>query len=446
MSDMDSATGEFGKRFYGKYRGLVVENVDPEQIGRVLVQVPDVLGVIPSSWAMPCVPAAGIQSGCFIVPPIGSQVWVEFEQGNPDYPIWTGGFWGLVADVPIFATAPPAIPPGQNIVLQTTGQNMIIVSDSPPTPMSGGIVLKSTSGAMIVVNDTGIYISNGMGAIITMVGPAVNEYWGIDRYCDLRFGYANDERKTTCQDQFSYGRHGAVRAWRTGYAYRAEPGGHGFRHAGGDYLLALRDRRMCVYSIGRQRSLRYRTVDCRHDIRGFPTATAGHHERRLDLRTDRHADDSGRSPDALHSQHRKGIVSTNVNFPYQFDGRGRTEDAMQAYVRQLVEQVLFTSPGERVNLPDFGSGLLQLTFAPNSMEMAAATQFTVQAALQKWLSGYIRVQSVVATAKESQLTVTVTFAAQHRSHASTDLRLRRQPMTFLAAMKSARRRYAAIRC
>ena len=73
-------------RYYGKYRGLVIDNIDPEQIGRMLVQVPDVLGEIPSSWAMPCVPAAGIQSGCFIVPPIGSQVWVEFEQGNPDYP------------------------------------------------------------------------------------------------------------------------------------------------------------------------------------------------------------------------------------------------------------------------------------------------------------------------------------------------------------------------
>ena len=100
----------------------------------------------------------------------------------------------------------------------------------------------------------------------------------------------------------------------------------------------------------------------------------------------------------------------NVNFPYQFDGRGRTEDPADDYVRQLVEQVLFTSPGERVNLPDFGSGLLQLTFAPNSMEMAAATQFTVQAALQKWLSGYIRVQSVIASAQESTLTVTVTYA------------------------------------
>src|SRR6201994_4137358 len=99
----------------------------------------------------------------------------------------------------------------------------------------------------------------------------------------------------------------------------------------------------------------------------------------------------------------------NVNFPYQFDGRGRTEDPQTDYVRQLVEQVLFTSPGERVNLPDFGSGLLQLTFAPNSMEMAAATQFTEQGALQKWLSGYIKVQAVVATAEEEKLMVSVTY-------------------------------------
>ena len=100
----------------------------------------------------------------------------------------------------------------------------------------------------------------------------------------------------------------------------------------------------------------------------------------------------------------------NVNFPYQFDGRGRTLDPLADYVRQLVEQVLFTSPGERVNLPDFGSGLLQLPFAPNSMEMAAATQFCVQGALQKWLSGYIKVQSVVASADDATLTVSVTYA------------------------------------
>jgi phage baseplate assembly protein W len=101
----------------------------------------------------------------------------------------------------------------------------------------------------------------------------------------------------------------------------------------------------------------------------------------------------------------------NIYFPYQFDGRGRTrEAATQDYVQQLVEQVLFTSPGERVNLPDFGSGLLQLPFAPNSVELAAATQFSVQAALQKWLSKYVKVQSVQATAVDSTLTVTVQYS------------------------------------
>ena len=174
MSDQSSTPGSNPTRYYGKYRGTVIENLDPLQIGRILAQVPDVLGETPSSWAMPCVPAAGIQSGCFIVPPIGSQVWVEFEQGDSNYPIWTGGFWGLVADVPLFATAPPPIPPGQNIVLQTTGQAMVMVSDAPPTPVTGGIVLKSTEGAMIVVNDSGIYIDNGKGASITLIGPAVD--------------------------------------------------------------------------------------------------------------------------------------------------------------------------------------------------------------------------------------------------------------------------------
>jgi phage baseplate assembly protein W len=101
----------------------------------------------------------------------------------------------------------------------------------------------------------------------------------------------------------------------------------------------------------------------------------------------------------------------NLSFPYQFDGRGRTAEAAIAdYVNQLVEQVLFTAPGERVNLPDFGSGLSQLIFAPNSTEMAAATQFAVQGALQKWLASYIKVKSVVASAQENVLKVTVTYS------------------------------------
>jgi phage baseplate assembly protein W len=101
-----------------------------------------------------------------------------------------------------------------------------------------------------------------------------------------------------------------------------------------------------------------------------------------------------------------------LNFPYQFDGRGRTAEAasLSDYVQQLVETVLFTSPGDRVNLPDFGSGLLQLPFAPNSLEMAAATQFAVQGALQKWLSGYVRTMSVEAAVADAVLTVTVTYS------------------------------------
>ena len=161
-------------RFYGKYRGIVFDNSDPMQVGRILAQVPDVLGETPSSWALPCVPAAGVQAGCFIVPPIGSQVWIEFEQGDPDYPIWTGGFWGLVADVPIVALTPAPVPPGQTIVLQTTGQNALALSDAPPSPTSGGIILKAAGGAMIVVNDAGVFISNGKGATITLTGPTVS--------------------------------------------------------------------------------------------------------------------------------------------------------------------------------------------------------------------------------------------------------------------------------
>jgi uncharacterized protein involved in type VI secretion and phage assembly len=171
---MNDQNTDASPRYYGKYRGTVINNVDPEQRGRIMAMVPDVLGITPSSWAMPCVPMAGKQQGVFMVPQIGAGVWIEFEQGDPDYPIWTGGFWGVAAEVPALAIAPPAIPPGQNIVIQTTGQNTLVISDSAPTPVSGGIVLKSTTGAMIVVNDTGIYIQNGKGATLMMTGPVVN--------------------------------------------------------------------------------------------------------------------------------------------------------------------------------------------------------------------------------------------------------------------------------
>jgi uncharacterized protein involved in type VI secretion and phage assembly len=158
-----------GQKYYGKYRATVINNIDPMQIGRIQVIAPDVSNVIPTSWAMPCVPVAGIQMGLYTVPPIGSGVWVEFEQGDPDYPIWVGCFWGTAAEVPALARMVPPVLAG--ITLQTTLQNGLTVNDVPgPT---GGIMLKSATGATIIVNDTGIYIQNGKGASIVMVGPAV---------------------------------------------------------------------------------------------------------------------------------------------------------------------------------------------------------------------------------------------------------------------------------
>ncbi len=158
------------QKFFGKYRGTVLQNLDPMQLGRIQVAVPDVSGLLPSSWALPCFPITGKQMGSYWVPQIGSGVWVEFEQGNPDYPIWVGGFFGIAAELPALALAGNPVSP--SILLQSSLQNTLVISDLPgPT---GGIMLKSATGATLIVNDTGIYIQNGKGASITMVGPTTD--------------------------------------------------------------------------------------------------------------------------------------------------------------------------------------------------------------------------------------------------------------------------------
>jgi uncharacterized protein involved in type VI secretion and phage assembly len=146
-----------------------MNNIDPMQIGRLMVQVPDVTGLLPSTWAMPCLPFTGKQMGFWALPQIGTGVWVEFEQGDPNFPIWSGCWYGLVAEVPVLAlAAPPAV---SNVVLQTMLQNTFMISDLPgPT---GGFLLKTTTGALISINDIGITISNGKGATIVMAGPTV---------------------------------------------------------------------------------------------------------------------------------------------------------------------------------------------------------------------------------------------------------------------------------
>ena len=100
----------------------------------------------------------------------------------------------------------------------------------------------------------------------------------------------------------------------------------------------------------------------------------------------------------------------NIDFPFHFDNRGRTATTSDDdHIRDMIEQLLFTNPGERVNRPDFGSGLLQLVFAPNSPELAATLQFTMQAALQRWLGDLIEVQALEVTSEDSTLRVVLQY-------------------------------------
>ena len=163
-------------RLYGKYRAVVAKIDDPQKRGRIQVTVADVLGTgISSTWALPCVPMAAPNAGVFVIPPVGALVWVEFEQGDVDYPIWTGGFWGESSELPEMALSPePNGTDGQNIVLRSSGGQVLAVSDASASSSAGGIVLKSAGGASLVVNDSGIYLDNGQGATVKLVGSEVS--------------------------------------------------------------------------------------------------------------------------------------------------------------------------------------------------------------------------------------------------------------------------------
>jgi phage baseplate assembly protein W len=110
----------------------------------------------------------------------------------------------------------------------------------------------------------------------------------------------------------------------------------------------------------------------------------------------------------------------NIDFPFHFDSRGRTaaiDD--EEHIRDMIEQFLFTNPGERVNRPDFGSGLLQLIFAPNSPELAATVQFTVQGGLQRWLGDLIEVRDIDVRAVDSTLSVDLKYAIRRTREEQT---------------------------
>jgi uncharacterized protein involved in type VI secretion and phage assembly len=158
-----------GPHFYGKYRATVLNNVDPQLQGRVLVQLADRYGLFPSTWALPAVPfAAKGMAGMVALPQLGSAVWVEFEAGDPDYPVYTGAFWPEPAGFPALALA-GATPATPNIHLQTTSGVSVTLSDLPAKQVQ----VMTPTGALIIIGSAGVSITNGQGASIVLAGPSV---------------------------------------------------------------------------------------------------------------------------------------------------------------------------------------------------------------------------------------------------------------------------------
>jgi hypothetical protein len=157
------------QQFLGKYRGAVTNNIDPMLLGRVQVSVPAVLGTGQLSWAMPCTPYAGVQVGLFAVPPIGANVWVEFEAGDPDYPILAGCFWGA-GEVP----ASPATP---DMKVFKTEAITLILSDLAGL---GGFTLEVNPPAVqsplkMVFNTSGIEVTTASASVkLTPVSVSLN--------------------------------------------------------------------------------------------------------------------------------------------------------------------------------------------------------------------------------------------------------------------------------
>jgi phage baseplate assembly protein W len=115
------------------------------------------------------------------------------------------------------------------------------------------------------------------------------------------------------------------------------------------------------------------------------------------------------------------MAASYLNFPFFIDGRGRTATTdRNRHIRQMIEQVLFTNPGERVNRPDFGCGLRRLVFMPNAQPLAAATQVLVKGALQQWLQNEIVVEKVEVTAVENQFLVTVSYTNRENGERQVD--------------------------
>lgn len=148
--------------YFGKYRGTVSNVDDPLKRGRIRAYVSDIFGENESGWALPALPFTGSGAGFFALPSKGTGVWIEFEQGDPDYPIWSGCFWLNASDVP------PGVADakGEQLVLRTAKGLQILLDDSE----NGGITLQTSNGQKIVIKANEIVIDNGKNAAIKLSG------------------------------------------------------------------------------------------------------------------------------------------------------------------------------------------------------------------------------------------------------------------------------------
>ncbi|MCN9241501.1 phage baseplate assembly protein V [Streptomyces sp. RY43-2] len=159
-------------RHLGKFRGRVISNDDPLRLGRITAEVPDVLGGEPSTWALPCLPFTGPQSGQFVVPPPGAGVWVEFEQGDPSFPVWTGCWYGDADELPPDARRElRAGAASKPVVVQTPQAHKLVLNDTAGADQ--GILLQAQDGAYIRITQDAVVIATGAGAEIVLRGTEV---------------------------------------------------------------------------------------------------------------------------------------------------------------------------------------------------------------------------------------------------------------------------------
>jgi uncharacterized protein involved in type VI secretion and phage assembly len=158
-----------GPAFYGKYRGKVENAIDPQGLARVQVSCPAVLGDATLAWAMPCLPGAGPGVGFHAIPPVGAKIWVEFEGGNPDYPIWAGGFWDI-GDAP----APPG--PTAFLTKAWKGDNFSLeIMDIPGAPTLALELTTAMGPAKIEADATGLTITHGASTVkLAIDGVSIN--------------------------------------------------------------------------------------------------------------------------------------------------------------------------------------------------------------------------------------------------------------------------------